>query len=269
MNISSLIFLGAGQMAEALIRGILAAKLLPPEGVVVSDIRPSRVDELTSALGVRGTTSNREAVQLGDTVLLATKPSDVPTVLIDVGEILEPSQLVISVAAGVTTASIEAGLGPRARVIRVMPNTPALVGQGMAVITRGTHATEADESMALQLFGAVGKALTLPERLMDAVTGLSGSGPAFVGIVADALVDGGVRVGIPRDVATTLALQTILGSAQMMLRENIHPATLRDMVTSPGGTTIAGVHAMETGGVRAALINAVVAATQRSKELGS
>ncbi len=267
MQIADLVFLGAGQMAEALVRGILAAGLLPPERIFMSDVRRERLEELAGDLGVQVASGNVDAISRGRTVILSVKPQDIQTVLAEVGEILEPDQLIISIAAGVTLARLEGSLGPRSRVIRVMPNTPALVGQGMAVIARGTHASDTDEETALAIFGAVGKALTLPENLMDAVTALSGSGPAFIGLVADALIDGGVRAGIPRSVATTLALQTIYGSGQMMLEAEIHPARLRDMVTSPGGTAIAGIHALEAGGVRAAMIEAVLAATRRSKEL--
>ena len=165
-------------------------------------------------------------------------------------------------------ARIESAIPGATPVIRVMPNTPALVRAGMAVLALGTPAGRRDEELVLRIFNAVGKAVTLPERALDAVTALSGSGPAFISMVVEALIDGGVRVGLPRDVATTLAVQTTLGTAEMLAQTGEHPARMKDMVTSPGGTAIAGVHALERGGLRLALIDAIVAATERSRELG-
>jgi pyrroline-5-carboxylate reductase len=264
-----LVFIGAGQMAEAIVRGVLNAGLFAPDAITLTDVRPERLRHLGDALGVRGEASNRAAVARGDVVVLAVKPQDVETVLADIGPGLSERHLVVSIAAGVTIARLEAGLGKAVPVVRVMPNTPCLVGEGMAAAARGTHATPEHEATVVRIFGAIGKAVALPEKQLDAVTALSGSGPGFVAVLIEAMIDGGVRVGLPRDVATTLAVQTTLGTARMLSDLGEHPARLKDMVTSPGGTTIAGVHALERGGARAALIDAIVEATERSRQLGA
>jgi pyrroline-5-carboxylate reductase len=263
-----LVFLGAGQMAEALIRGVLKAKLLQPNEITATDIQPARPEYLRAELGVSISPSNTEALGAGRLIVTAVKPQDVGGLLAEVGPRLQPDQVLVSIAAGVTLASLERALQPAQPVVRVMPNTPALVGAGMAAVSVGHHATEADGELVLRLMSAVGLAIPLPEYQLDAVTALSASGPAFVALFVEGLIDAGVRVGLPRDVATTLTLQTVLGTTQMMQSTNRHPALMKEMVTSPGGTTIAGVHALERGGVRAALIDAVVAAAERSRELG-
>ncbi len=204
-----------------------------------------------------------------DVLLLCTKPNDISKALGDAVKMaVGQPRLVISIAAGVTLAALEAAAAENFRVIRAMPNTPALVGHGAAGYCLGTRATAEDSKTAQSLLGAVGIAIEVPERLMDAVTGLSGSGPAYIYVVIDALADGGVRAGIPRADAVRLAAQTVLGSAAMVLETGEHPAVLKDMVTSPGGTTIAGLAALERHGLRSALIEAVGAATQRATELG-
>jgi pyrroline-5-carboxylate reductase len=262
------LFLGAGQMAEALIRGVLKAGLLQPDELMATDIRAERLDALRFELGIRTELSNRAAVQFARMIVISTKPQDVPVLLADVGRLIGPEQVLVSIAAGVTIATVEAGLSSPTPVVRVMPNTPALIGEGMAGIAIGTHASPADGELVQRLMSSVGLAVMLPEYLLDAVTGLSGSGPAFVALFVEGLVDGGVRSGLPRDVATTLALQTVVGTARMLQTTGRHPAEMKDMVTSPGGTTIAGVHALERGGLRAALMDAVYDATERSKQLG-
>jgi pyrroline-5-carboxylate reductase len=267
-GIQSLAFLGTGQMAEAIMRGVIAAGLVTPEQIIGSDVRADRLQQLTRDIGIRTTTDNREAARGGQVILLSVKPQDVKLVLSGAGDAISTDQVVVSIAAGVTVATLESALGPGVPVIRVMPNTPCLVGAGMAAIARGTHATADHEAMALSLFNAAGRAVSLPESAIDAVTGLSGSGPAFIAMVIEALADGGVRAGLPRDVAMMLATQTTYGTALMIRETGHHPGVVKDMVSSPGGTTIAGVHALEKGGLRAALMDAVVDATNRSKELG-
>ena len=264
-----LVFLGGGQMAEAIARGVIAAGLLAPERIVASEIRAARRDYLESQVGIRAVSTNAEAVGLGDVILLAVKPQDTSAVLSEIGGSVRADQLVVSIAAGVPLAKLEAPFTAPVPVIRVMPNTPCLVGAGMAAIARGKHATSEHEARVLGIFSATGKAVSVAEKDLDAVTGLSGSGPGYVAVVVEAMIDGGVRAGLARDVATTLAIQTVLGSAQMLSETGEHPARLKDMVTSPGGTTIAGVHALERAGLRAAFMDAIVAATERSRELGS
>jgi pyrroline-5-carboxylate reductase len=262
------LFLGAGQMAEALMRGVLRAGLLSPDQIMATDVRASRLEMLAAELGIRTEPSNRAAAGFGRIILIAVKPQDIPSLLADVGPHIGPEQVVASIAAGVTTARIEQALDRPVPVVRVMPNTPALVGAGAAAVALGSHASVEHGELVQRLMSAVGQAVVLPESQLDAVTALSGSGPGFVAIFVEGLIDAGVRVGLARDVATTLAIQTVLGTAQMMQATGTHPAVIKDMVTSPGGTTIAGVHALEAGGLRATLMNAIVAATERSRQLG-
>jgi pyrroline-5-carboxylate reductase len=263
-----LVFLGGGQMAEAIARGVIAAGLLSADRIAASEIRADRRDYLERSVGIRAVATNREAVGLGDVIILALKPQDIGAVLKEIDSDVREDQLVVSIAAGVPLSKLS--FSPRAvPVIRVMPNTPCLVGAGMAALAPGEHATQEHLARVLSIFNATGKALTVAEKDLDAVTALSGSGPGYVAVIVEALIDGGVRAGLARDVATTLAIQTVLGSAQLLLNTGTHPAVLKDMVSSPGGTTIAGIHALEQGGLRAALIDAIVAATERSRELGS
>jgi pyrroline-5-carboxylate reductase len=268
VSFPSILFLGAGQMAEALIRGVLSAGLVTSSEVMATDVRPERLELLKSELGIRIATDNRAALRFGRVILVAVKPQDVAGLLAEVGPLIGPEQMLVSIAAGVTIARLEQALSGPVPVVRVMPNTPALVGAGMAGLALGTHASARDGELVTRLMSAVGQAVVLPEPQLDAVTALSGSGPAFVAMFVEGLIDAGVRVGLARDVATTLTLQTVLGTAKMMQSTGRHPALMKDMVTSPGGTTIAGVHALESGGLRAALIDAIVAATERSRALG-
>ena len=263
-----LLFLGGGQMAEALIRGVLEAGLVSADRIMATDVRAERREHPAREVGIATESDNRIALRFGRVVFLTVKPQDLPGVLGEIGPAADPEQLVVSIAAGVPLARIQSAFTGPTPIIRVMPNTPSLVRAGMAVLALGPHAGRRDEELVLRIFNAVGRAVTLPEAQLDAVTALSGSGPAFVSMMVEALIDGGVRVGLPRDVATLLAVQTTLGTAEMLARTGEHPARMKEMVTSPGGTAIAGVHALERAGLRAAFIDAIVAATERSRELG-
>jgi pyrroline-5-carboxylate reductase len=261
-------FLGAGRMATALARGWLAAGLTTPDLVLASDPVPQAREAFAGGDGLRATADNREVVAASDVLILAVKPQSMRGLLAEVRPAVGPRHLVVSIAAGITLRQLADGLGADRRLVRVMPNTPCLVGASASGYAAGEAATAEDLALVDRLLNAVGRAYRLPETLLDAVTGLSGSGPAFVYVMIEALSDGGVRVGLPRDVATALAAQTVLGSARMVLETEAHPGVLKDMVASPGGTTIAGLHALERGGLRAALMDAVEAATRRARELG-
>ncbi|MBI3989688.1 MAG: pyrroline-5-carboxylate reductase [candidate division NC10 bacterium] len=261
-------FIGAGNMAEALTRGLLKARLCSSEAIFASDVKEDRLRIFEEAFAIQTFRENAQVAARAEILLLAVKPQDMGAVLEGLTPFVDETKTLISIAAGVPIAFIAQRLAKKARIIRVMPNTPALVLEGAAGIAKGEHATEEDLAIALQIFQAVGRAVVVEERLLDAVTGLSGSGPAYVAVVVEGLADGGVRMGLPRDVALTLATQTVLGTARMILEGKKAPAELKDMVASPGGTTIAGLHALERGGLRAALMDAVEAATRRSQELG-
>src|SRR5215203_3993610 len=261
-------FLGAGKMASALAKGFVAAKIVSPKQLGASDVMASARDAFAKEVGGNIADSNLDLVRFANVLSLAVKPDQVPAVLAGIKPAFTDKHLLISIAAGVTIAKMEEALPLRARVIRVMPNTPALVGAGASGYALGSHANAEDREIAQKLLGAVGMAFAVKESLLDAVTGLSGSGPAYVFQIIEALSDGGVAAGLPRDVATRLAAQTVLGSAKMVLQTGLHPGALKDMVTSPGGTTIEGLHEMEKGKVRASLMNAVRAATEKSKKLG-
>lgn len=259
-------FLGYGNMAEALIRGLV--RVVDADRIGASGPRAKRVDALRERYGIRATTDNVELCQHSDVVVLSVKPQILPRVLEQVHEHLRPEALIISVAAGVSVNTIESRLPPGPRVIRSMPNTPALVQTGATAIAAGTDATEDDMAIARLIFDAVGITVTLDESQLDAVTGLSGSGPAYVFLILEALADAGVKVGLARRNAQRLAAQTVMGAAKMLLDTDEHPGRLKDMVTSPGGTAIAGLHTLEEGGLRTTLINAVESATRRARELG-
>ncbi len=261
-------FLGGGNMAEALIRGMLAADVVEADRLIVNDVSPERLEHLRKNYGIVVQKSQKEAVAQADIVILAVKPQVIDAVLAKIAPVADRNKLVISIAAGVTIERIESVLKNGPRVVRVMPNTPALVLAGAAGLAGGSSATQEDLALARQIFVAVGRAVIIEEKLMDAVTGLSGSGPAYVFTIIEALADAGVKAGVPRTVALELSAQTVFGAAKMVLETGEHPGKLRDMVTSPGGTTIAGLHELEKGKLRATLMNAVEAATNRSKELG-
>jgi pyrroline-5-carboxylate reductase len=261
-------FIGAGNMATALLQGLLGGGRVTPDHIVASDVRLERLSELGATHGIRTRSDNAALVRECDVVVLSVKPQVIDSVLAELGSHVRLEQLVISIAAGVPLAHIEARLPPGCRTIRAMPNAPALVQAGATAIAAGRSASGDDVAVARELFETVGRVVVLAEAQLDAVTGLSGSGPAFVMLMVEALADGGVKAGLPRDVAQLLAAQTVFGSAKMLLDTGEHPARLKDMVTSPGGTTIAGVHALESRAVRSAFIEAVEAATRRSSELG-
>jgi pyrroline-5-carboxylate reductase len=260
-------FIGAGQMATALGQGLVKAGLIEPASVVASDPVPEARDRFAAATGGRIVNNNLSVAALADIIWMAVKPQQMASVLAELRGRLQ-GKLIVSIAAGVRLAQLAEGLGTGPRLVRVMPNTPCLVGQGASAYCLGPDATPDDGRLVQRLLEAVGVACQVDEKLMDAVTGLSGSGPAFVYVMIEALSDGGVRAGLPRPVATLLAAQTVCGAAQMVLATKEHPGVLKDRVTSPGGTTIAGLHALESGGIRAAFMAAVEAATKRSQELG-
>jgi len=261
-------FVGGGNMGEALIRGLLGTNLVPADLLAATDARADRAAQLAKQYGISAHGDNARLVREADVVILAVKPQIMGAVLAEIAPAVTARHLLISVAAGVATATIRAGLGKDARIIRVMPNTPALVLQGATAIAKGKGLGPDDLGTAEEIFGAVGRVVVLDEELMDAVTGLSGSGPAYVAIVIESLADGGVKMGLDRATAMTLATQTVLGAAQLLSETGLHPGALKDMVSSPGGTTIAGISALEEGGIRTTLIRAVERATLRSRELG-
>ncbi len=261
-------FIGAGRMATALARGLTAAGFTTPAAVIASDVSPIALQQFGKETGAQTAAENGAVLSRSDVVVLAVKPQQVPSVLAELRSHVQAKHLLVSIAAGVTLKSLQDGLGDGCRIVRVMPNSPCLVGAGASAFACGANATDADAELVSALLSTVGIAVPVPESQLDAVTGLSGSGPAYGFQIIEALSDGGVRVGLPREVATKLAAQTLLGAARMVLETGDHPGVLKDAVTSPGGTTIAGLHALERGRVRSALMDAVEAATQRSIELG-
>ena len=260
-------FLGAGKMASALARGWLTAGLTSADQLCASDPIALACDAFSRATGARAASGNLHVLEDSDVLILAVKPQVIHEVMAEIRPHLQERHLVVSIAAGVPLKRLSEGLG-RCRLVRVMPNTPCLIGASATGYAPSDTATPEDIALVDRLFNAVGRAFRLTEHMLDAVTGLSGSGPAFVYVIIEALSDGGVRMGLPRDVATALAAQTVLGAARMVLETGEHTGSLKDMVASPGGTTIAGLHALERGGLRGALMDAVEAATRRSMELG-
>jgi pyrroline-5-carboxylate reductase len=267
-NARNFAFLGAGNMARALLYGCVGRAGLEPQQLAATDVSEATLARLSGDLGIRRFAGNAEACAWADVLVLAVKPQVIPQVLTEIAPALRRETLVISIAAGVKTAHIIDALGGHERVVRAMPNTPAIIGEAATAIAPGSAASAADLEEADALFRSVGIVVRVAESMMDAVTGLSGSGPAYAFIAIEALSDAGVRAGLPRDVATQLAAQTLLGAGKLMLAQGEHPGKLKDMVTSPGGTSIAGVAALERAGFRHALMAAVEAATARSKELG-
>lgn len=254
-------------MAGAMLAGLTGSGAVPPSNLYVTDISEERLEYLKSTLGINTSGNNRELAGLVDIVVLAVKPGVILPVLREVAPVLSPGKMVMSIAGGVTTGMLETALNGSVAVVRVMPNTPALVGEGVSAVCPGSAAGRQDMEKAMAICGSFGKVVEVPESMMDAVTGLSGSGPAYMFVMLEALADAGVRMGLPRDVATLLGAQTMLGAARMVLESGKHPGQLKDMVTTPGGTTIEALYSMERDGVRAALIGAVEAAAKRSREM--
>ena len=261
-------FLGAGKMATALAKGFVRAELVVPREIIASDPHEAARKNFAVEVGAKTVTANVDVAKFAQILILATKPDQVPAALAEIRKAFTGNHLLVSIAAGVTLKKLEAALPSGAHVIRVMPNTPALVGAGASAFALGKSASATDGELARKLLCAVGIAFHVKESLLDAVTGLSGSGPAYVFQFIEALSDGGVAAGLPREVASSLAAQTVLGAAKMVLETGQHPGALKDQVTSPGGTTIEGLHELEKGRLRAVVMSAVRAATEKSKKLG-
>jgi pyrroline-5-carboxylate reductase len=261
-------FLGTGKMATALATGFIRAGLVAKEQILGSDlVEPARA-AFARATGARTVQHNTEVVQFARVLFLAVKPGQIPEVLGGVADQITDEHLLVSIAAGVPIAKLAQALPDGTRVVRVMPNTPALVGCSATAYALGEGCSPGDAELIQRFFSSVGLAFQVKEPLLDAVTGLSGSGPAYACLIIEALSDGGVAAGLPREVATRLAAQTLLGTARMVLETGQHPGALKDMVTSPGGTTIEGLHELEKGGLRGCLISAVCAASEKSRRLG-
>ncbi len=260
-------FLGAGNMANAIIRGLIRAGLAKDK-ITATVRREEKKQELEAAYGINVSFDNVAAAKDAEVVVLCVKPQALDKLLTQIAPSIDRSKLIVSVAAGVPIAAIERRLGAGARIVRTMPNTPSLVGMGATALATGEHATEDDLKLATAMFDSVGITTVVEEYQLDAVTGLSGSGPAYIFLILEALSDAGVKVGLSRHQALKLAAQTVLGSAKLQIETNQHPGQLKDQVTSPGGTAIAGLHTLEAGGLRTTLIDAVEAATRRARELG-
>lgn len=261
-------FLGAGKMATALAKGFINAGHCSGEGMIASDVSNDALTHFHNVTSAKVTSRNADVSAFARILIIAVKPDQVPGLLQEIRGSLREEHLLISIAAGVSLAKLEALAPEGTRFIRVMPNTPALVGCSASAFALGKSATSDDAQITEQLLNSVGVAMRVKESLLDAVTGLSGSGPAYVYQVIEAMSDGGVAAGLPREVATRLAAQTVLGAARMVLETGEHPGVLKDMVTSPGGTTIEGLHELEKGGVRGAFMNAVRVAAEKSRKLG-
>jgi pyrroline-5-carboxylate reductase len=260
-------FIGSGNMGEALLGGLLKAKLTHRQNIVATDIHDERLQHIAKKWGVTVMTDNRQAISAADVIVLCVKPQTISEVLNEIKENIREEQLIISILAGITTQTINQFIGKKNPVVRVMPNIPAVVDEGASGLCLGEYAQEVHKEIAMSIFKAVGEVEVVKESQMDIITGLSGSGPAYIYIIIEALTDGGVMMGLPRDVAMRLATQTVLGSAKLVRETGVHPAVLKDQVTTPGGTAIAAIKELETHGLRPMLIRAVETATNKSREL--
>ncbi|MGA7160453.1 MAG: pyrroline-5-carboxylate reductase [Bacteroidota bacterium] len=259
--------IGAGNMGTSLLRGILDAKLAPHDKIIASGTHSAKLEKLGSKWKINHTLDNVQAAQFADILMLCVKPYTIGKVLDEIRAVLRQDQMLISIAAGVTIDSILQRTGKNNPIVRAMPNIASTVDEGATAVSFGRYVTEEHQRIAISIFEAVGEVVVVEESQLDAVTGLSGSGPAYIYMVIEALIDGGVKMGLPRDIATKLSVQTVLGSAKLVKESNLHPAILRDQVTTPGGTAINAVHELESHGLRSMLINAVATATKRSQEL--
>ena len=263
-----LALIGAGQMGGALLKGVINSKKLAPANIVISEPKPERADELQHEFGVRIAEDNLTAAEMCEVIILAVKPQQIDSVLAEIGNELDKGKILISIVAGISTDHIHNITKKNTPVVRVMPNTPALIGKGIAVISPGKHATKRSTEIAGELLSSVGEVVFLEEKYQNQSTAVNGSGPAYMFLFAEALIDAGVKVGLPRDVARKLVVETMIGSALMLKETGKHPGVLRDMVTSPGGTTIAALKAFEEGGLRKATFEAVEDAVRRAEQLG-
>jgi pyrroline-5-carboxylate reductase len=259
--------LGAGRLGQSLLRGFLSSDWRTPADLVVTARHAEHLDELREKYGVEATTDNAAAVQGARLVVVAVKPQDMPTVLAEIAPVVTSDQTLLSVAAGTTTSFIEGHLPDGARVVRSMPNAPALVHEGIAGFCAGAHARDEDVALAEEALNHLGASVRVDEKDMDAVTALSGSGPAYFALLTEAMIEAGLLLGLSREVSTRLVVQTMFGSALLLRDEQLHPVELREAVTSPGGTTTRAIRELERSGVRAAFLNAITAATERSREL--
>ncbi len=261
--------LGAGKIGEALIAGLLSSGWREPGEIVASCRRSERAQELEGRHGIVTTVSNTQAIAGAGVVVIAVKPQDIDALLGEIGAVLAPGQTVLSIAAAIPTAAIEARVAPGVPVVRAMPNTPSTVHEGIAGLCAGAHATDDDLAAAEEVLSHVGAVVPVPEAAMDAITAVSGSGPAYFALLAEAMIEAGILLGLSREISTQLVVQTMLGTAKQARDERMHPVELREMVTSPGGTTISAIRELERAGVRAAFLNAIQAAMDRSRELAA
>src|SRR5215216_2117544 len=261
--------LGGGKIGESLLAGLLSSGWRKPEEIVVTGRRQERIDELAERYGIESTLSNADAVSGASFIVIAVKPQDFDTLLGEIGGLLSPEQTVLSIAAAVPTTAIEERIAPGVPVLRAMPNTPATVHEGVAGLCAGAHAADEHLAMAEDVLQHVGRVVRVPERYMDAVTAVSGSGPAYFALLAEAMIEAGILLGLSREITTQLVVQTMFGTAKLLRDEKMHPVELREMVTSPGGTTIRAILELEQAGVRAAFLNAIQAAMDRGRELAA